>query len=337
MNITILGTGSWACALAQVLDDNGHSVLMWSKIETEVEELNRFHTASKYLKDVTLSSTIKATNDLEQALNHSSYIVIAVASKFIRDVLISTNPLLKTKKCFINVSKGIEPETHLLVGEIVQEVIAENYFGSYVVLSGPTHAEEVIERKISTIVSASLDIEVAKQIQLFFNNNYMRVYVSDDPLGVQLGGSLKNVIAIASGICSGIGLGDNTRAALITRGLHEIVKYSLYKGAKLETLYGLAGLGDLIVTTSSVHSRNFKAGFEVGQGSDPSIAIGNSFMVVEGVRTSKALSQELKHLEIEMPISSAVYSIFYEAKDPHEALEELMARDVTTENKVDEL
>ncbi len=329
MKVSVIGMGSWACALAQVLDDNGHSVLMWSKFSEEVEEMNSKHTAKVYLDDHVFASSIKATNSLSEVMDFANYVIFALPTKFSRTVISEIAELNYENKIFINVSKGIEPKTNLLISDVFQEVLTKNF--KYAVLSGPTHAEEVVLRIISSIVSASEDEEVAKAVQGLFNNSYFRVYTSNDIIGVQIAGALKNIIAIASGICAGLGYGDNTRASLITRGLAEIVKYAVSHGANKETMYGLAGVGDLIVTTSSHHSRNFKTGLAVGKGEDPQKAIENSIMIVEGIRSCLAVHEELPDLDFEMPISLGVYKVFYEGVSPEEVIEELMSRAVRAE------
>ncbi len=260
MKIGMLGLGSWPLALARVLNDNNHEVLMWSALPEEVDEFNSSHTVLKYIKDVRFESEIKATSSMQELVEFSDVIVVGVPTKFYRNVLKELSLNLKNSKIFINVSKGIEPETYKLMSEIIEEEINVEYIKGIVNLSGPSHAEELVKRMETTLVSASNNIECAVFVQGLFVNDYLRVYSSDDLAGTQLMGALKNIIAIASGCLSGLGKGDNVKAALITRGLVEIKRYASLRGAKDSTIYGLAGLGDLIVTTSSVHSRNFQAG-----------------------------------------------------------------------------
>lgn len=327
MKIGVLGLGSWPLALAQALNDNGHEVLMWSAILEEVDEFNKNHTASKYIDNVVFDSKMKATTDISEICNHSKIILVGIPTKFYRDVLKTLSTKLDSKKFFINVSKGIEPVTHMLMSEIISEEIDKKYVDDIINLTGPSHAEELVKFMETTLVSASVNLENARLVQSLFQNEYLRVYISDDLIGTQLVGALKNIIAIAAGALVGLGKGDNIKAALITRGLAELRRYALLRGAKEETIYGLAGLGDLIVTTSSVHSRNFQAGYRIGQGENPQNAINNSVMVVEGIRTCNAVVNQLSQLDIEMPISEAVYDVYYNNVDINEAIVRLMTRE----------
>ncbi|MFV0424048.1 MAG: NAD(P)H-dependent glycerol-3-phosphate dehydrogenase [Bacilli bacterium] len=327
MKVGVLGLGSWPLALAQALNDNGHEVLMWSAILEEVDEFNKNHTASKYIDNVVFDSKMKATTDISEICNHSKIILVGIPTKFYRDVLKTLSTKLDSKKFFINVSKGIEPVTHMLMSEIISEEIDKKYVDDIINLTGPSHAEELVKFMETTLVSASVNLENARLVQSLFQNEYLRVYISDDLIGTQLVGALKNIIAIAAGALVGLGKGDNIKAALITRGLAELRRYALLRGAKEETIYGLAGLGDLIVTTSSVHSRNFQAGYRIGQGENPQNAINNSVMVVEGIRTCNAVVNQLSQLDIEMPISEAVYDVYYNNVDINEAIVRLMTRE----------
>ncbi len=238
---------------------------------------------------------------------------------------------LTEEKIFVNVSKGIEPGTFKLMSEIITEMLPNEYIGNIVNLSGPSHAEELILRKETTLVSASLDFNAASLIQEIFSMPYLRIYCSDDLIGTQLLGALKNVIALASGALVGMNKGDNAKAALLTRGLEEIKRYALKRGAKESTVYGLAGLGDLIVTASSVHSRNFQAGYRIGKGENPQLSVQNSVMVVEGIRTCKAVVEQLEHMDIEMPISQAIYDVFYNNQTLEQAIFKLMTKTVREE------
>ncbi len=327
MKIGVLGLGSWPLALARTLNDNGHEILMWSAIEEEVDEFNISHTAHKYIDDIVFDSNMKATSSIEELCSHSSVILVGIPTKFYRDVLKKINVVLDDKKVFINVSKGIEPSTHMLMSEVISAELDKEYIESIVNLTGPSHAEELVKAMETTLVSASEDLNVALKVQELFQNEYLRVYVSDDLIGTQLVGALKNIIAIAAGALVGLGKGDNVKAALITRGLVELRRYALLRGAKEETIYGLAGLGDLIVTTSSVHSRNFQAGLRIGQGDDPKNAINKSVMVVEGIRTCNAVVGQLESLGIEMPISEAVYDVCFNEVNIHQAIVNLMTKE----------
>ncbi len=331
MKISVIGLGSWPLALARALNDNGHEVLMWSAIEDEVDEFNLHHTANKYLEGVVFESSIKATTSLAEINVHSNIILFGVPTKYYRDVLEELNKSLTSKKLFINVSKGIEPGTHLLMSEVICDMIDKNYIDDVVNLSGPSHAEELVKRMETTLVSASTNLAKAELVRTIFANHYLRVYDSEDLIGTQLVGALKNIIAIAAGALSGMNKGDNVKAALITRGLVEIKRYALLRGAKESTIYGLAGLGDLIVTTSSVHSRNFQAGVRIGKGEDPTVAINKSVMVVEGIRTCKAVVGQLKELEIDMPITETVYEVYFNDVSLEQAILNLMTRESKSE------
>ena len=329
--ISVIGSGSWGLALSNTLVQNDHEVLVWSFFKDEVNEINNHHQAKKYFKDFTFSDKIKASDSLLEVVNFSDIILMAIPTKFYRDTLRQINDVLTEKKLFVNASKGIEPETYKLIDEIISEEISEDHLQEIVILTGPSHAEELILNHITLVTSASKDIQAAKRVQELFSNNFLRVYASTDLLGAQLGSSLKNVIALASGVCAGLGLGDNTRAALITRGLSEMIRYAEFKGANKETMYGLTGLGDLVVTATSVHSRNFQAGFRIGQGEDPQQSVAKSVMVVEGIRTAKAVVEQLKDSDIEMPIFESVYDIFYNNEDVKVAINNLMKRELKIE------
>ncbi len=331
MKISVIGLGSWPLALASTLNDNGHEILMWSALADEVEEFNNNHTAKKYVKDVVFDSKMKATSSLEEISEFSSVILVGIPTKFYRDVITDLNKVLKDEKVLINVSKGIEPVTYKLISEIINEVIDEDKIKSIVNLTGPSHAEELVLKMVTTLVSASTSCESAMLVQQLFSNEYLRVYTSNDLVGTQLVSALKNIIAIAAGALAGLEKGDNVKAALITRGLAEITKYSRLRGAKTETIFGLAGLGDLIVTTSSVHSRNYQAGYRIGKGEDPKEAVNKSVMVVEGIRTCQAVVSQLDDLGIEMPIVEAVYNVYFNSVKINDAISSLMTRELKGE------
>ncbi len=331
MKISVIGLGSWPLALASTLNDNGHEVLMWSALPEEVEEFNTHHTAKKYVKDVVFDSKMKATSSLKEINDFSSVILVGIPTKFYRDVITDLNGVLDNEKILINVSKGIEPVTYKLISEVISEVIDEKNIKAIVNLTGPSHAEELVLKMVTTLVSASSDMESAKLVQELFSNEYLRVYTSDDLVGTQLVSALKNIIAIAAGALAGLEKGDNVKAALITRGLAEITKYSKLRGAKTETIFGLAGLGDLIVTTSSVHSRNYQAGYRIGKGEDPKDAVNKSVMVVEGIRTCQAVVSQLDDLGIEMPIVEAVYNVYFNGVKIDDAISALMTRELKGE------
>jgi len=330
MNISIIGGGSWGTTLAQVLSDNGNDVLIRDINENFVKKINENHLHPFF--DLEIPNNIKATLDLKDALNFSDIIVLCVPTKAMRSVLNEINKIIKNKKLFINVSKGIEPNTSFRVSQIVEEEIDNNLLEGYVALSGPSHAEEVILRKFTSLVVASTNEELAIKVQhIFSNDKYIRVYTTDDVIGVECGGSMKNAIAIISGCASGMGLGENTRAFLITRGIKEIISITVALGGKMETVYGLSGIGDLIVTASSMNSRNFQCGLRIGKGMSVSDAEGDIVQSVEGIRAIMAGYEIGKKYNIELPLINAAYLVVKGEINAKEALEELLKRDLKAE------
>lgn len=305
MKVSVIGGGAWGTTLAQTLADNQNEVLIRDVNKDFVNKINKYHVHPSF--DVSIPSSIKATLSLEEAISFAKIIVLCVPTKVMRNVLIEINNLLKDKKVFINVSKGIEPETTYLVSDIIKDTVDNKHLEAYVVLSGPSHAEELIKRKFTSLVSASTNLDWAKAIQNLFSNDYLRVYTSKDVRGVETGGAIKNAIAVVSGIVEGLGLGENARAALICRGMREIIKIVEALGGNIETAYGLSGLGDLIVTASSYNSRNFKAGLKIGQGQSVEDAINTSTQTVEGVRTIIAAHEIGVKYNLELPIISTSY------------------------------
>lgn len=330
-SVTVVGAGSWGTALAQVLCDNGNQVKLYDLNQEIVNDINANHQNSRFFKELTLPQNLTATTNLSEALKETDMILLSVPTKVIREVLKDINQALHHPVVIINASKGIEPGTHKRVSEIVSEEICSENLVAFVALSGPSHAEEVIERAVTTVTCAATVPDIANEIQTLFNNQYFRVYRVDDLIGVEVGGSIKNVIALAAGIIAGLGYGDNAKAALITRGLVEIKRLGIAIGANEETFGGLSGLGDLIVTCTSVHSRNWQAGYKIGSGSNLQEAIDSMTMVVEGVRTCQA-TYELAHaLEIDMPIVETVYKVIFDRLDPTVAISKLMTRDMKPE------
>ena len=330
MKITVIGGGAWGTTLSQALSDNKHEVLIREINHNFVNKINEEHTHPFF--DVTIPSTIHATLDLKEAVNYSDIIMICIPTKFIRSVLTEINELITTPKLFINVSKGIEPDTSYCVSQIVDEVISKEKLKGYVNLSGPSHAEEMILRKLTALVSASYDEENAKFVQtLFSNNRYLRVYTSNDVIGVETAGAIKNAIAIVSGICSGMGLGENARAFLISRGVLEIVKITEVLGGKTQTAYGLSGVGDLIVTASSQHSRNFQCGLKIGRGMNVGDAESSITQTVEGIKTINAAYQIGQKYNLDLPIIENAYKIITNELSPKEALDILLNRSLKKE------
>ncbi|MDN4493878.1 NAD(P)H-dependent glycerol-3-phosphate dehydrogenase [Ureibacillus aquaedulcis] len=325
-NVTVLGAGSWGSALAQVLAENGHNTLVWTHRDEQADEINTLHKNGKYLPNIQLPETLVATSNLEEAILHSDIVVVAVPTKAIREVCSTMQPFMRNKKLFVHVSKGIEPDSLMRISEILTESLSPEAVEEIVVLSGPSHAEEVVLHHPTTITAACSNLDAAEKVQDLFMNNYFRVYTNDDVVGVELGGALKNVIALAAGISDGLNYGDNAKAALITRGLAEITRLGVKMGGNPFTFAGLTGMGDLIATCTSVHSRNWKAGNMLGKGLKLAEVLEEIGMVVEGVRTTKAAYQLSNRYDVPMPITTALFEILFNEKEPKVAVDELMIR-----------
>jgi glycerol-3-phosphate dehydrogenase (NAD(P)+) len=328
---TVIGTGSWGTALAIVLADNGYSVNMWGRSEEAVEEINHSHTNEKYLKDCRLPDSIKASTNLEEVMYNTGIITLAVPTKAIRQVLEDIQKVQTEPLTIVHVSKGIEPDSLLRISQIIEQAMKPENLKDIVVLSGPSHAEEVSLRHPTTVVASSKNIESAAKVQNMFMNNHFRVYTNTDMVGVEIGGALKNIIALAAGVGDGLGYGDNAKAALITRGLVEISRLGVKMGANPLTFSGLSGIGDLIVTCTSVHSRNWRAGNMLGKGMNLKEVLENMGMVVEGVRTTKAAKQLSAEYGVTMPITDALYNILFKEVNAREAVDQLMQRNKTHE------
>ncbi len=321
--IAILGGGSWAMALAILLTDNGNNVTMWSAVPSEIDILEKDRTNPAFLPDITLPESVKLTKDINECVNEADVIVMAVASAYTRATAKLLKGLVTRKQKILTVAKGIEDKTF----KTLREIIIEELPGMDVlVLSGPSHAEEVA-RKLPTVVTIAGDnLKKCKYLQDIFASPVFRVYTSLDWRGLELGGALKNVIALAAGIADGLGYGDNLKAALITRGIKEISRLALRLGARYDTLYGLSGIGDLIVTCASVHSRNRRCGYLIGQGMSAEEAVKEVGMVVEGFYSAKAAKALAKKVGIEMPIVNEVNKILFDGEDPRDAVNKLMLR-----------
>lgn len=326
--IGVLGAGSWGTALAILLYGNGHDITVWSIDEKEVEMLNTKREHSAKLPGVRLPDEMIFTNSLEDAIKGMDFMVLAVPSPYTRSTARSMKQFVATGQKIVNVAKGIEESTHMTLSEQIEEEIPQ---ADVAVLSGPSHAEEVGRGLPTTCVIGARTLETAKYLQKCFVCERFRVYISPDIMGIELGGSLKNVIALAAGIADGLGYGDNTKAALITRGIAEISRLGIKMGGKKETFSGLTGIGDLIVTCASVHSRNRKAGYLIGQGKSMEEAMDEVKMIVEGVYSAKAARALAKQYDVSMPIVEQVNEVLFEGKDPKEGVKELMLRDTQME------
>ncbi len=333
MKIAILGTGSWATGLARVLNDNGHQVMLYGIDHNEIDDINIRHCNYKYFKDIRLEESIVASASLEEVIDHADYILITIPTQFVRSVLEEVKSLLKQKVTIINAAKGFDMNTNMRMSDTIRSVFDENQIHPVVSLIGPSHAEEVVVRMLTVVCAVSLDENYAKDVQKLFSNHYFRVYTSTDEIGAEYGAAYKNVIAVASGIIAGLGYGDNTRAALITRGLYEMSLYGTVKGANRETFFGLTGIGDLVVTCSSVHSRNFQAGLEIGQSNRALDFMAHNTKTCEGIRTCKVIHDDVAshNYGIEVPIVDAVYRVLYENATPQETIASLMLRDLKSE------
>lgn len=329
--ITIIGAGSFGSALAFVLMDKNKEVMFYTKNKEQAFEINEYHTNKYYFPELKLNSNVKATTVIAEALLFSDIVVIAVPSVSLREVAQVINQAIKTPKLIISVTKGLEPHTNKMVSEILEAEICSSKRKGLVILSGPSHAEEIVKRLFTTLVAASSDLRLSKEAQILFSNDYMRVYTSTDLIGVQLGGAIKNILAIACGIIAGMGLGDNTKAALITRGLAEMVRYGLSKGAVPDTFFGLTGIGDLVVTATSFYSRNYQFGYKIGCGSEPKQALMEMETVVEGVRTTEAVYFDALNNNVEMPITESVYKILFSGYSPEQILGAITKRKLKAE------
>ena len=322
--VSFLGAGSWGTALAIMLAKHGHEVTLWSKVEAEVKMLVENREHKHRLPGVKLPDSIVVTQDLKQACTDQELIIFSVASPFVRSVAKEASELIRDGQKIVNVAKGIEETSLDTLRDIIVEEIPQ---ANVSVLSGPSHAEEVAVGMPTTVVVGSANKETAIFIQEIFMNDAFRVYISPDIIGIELGGSVKNVIALAAGVCDGLGFGDNTKAALITRGIAEITRLGVAMGAKMETLGGLSGIGDLIVTCTSNHSRNHNAGYLIGQGYSVEDALKEVNQVVEGVCSAKAVSHLAKKYQVSMPIVEQICQVLFEGADVNDAIKKLLTRD----------
>ena len=325
----VLGAGSWGTALSVLLSDNGHQVTMWSIDENEVKMLNEKREHETKLPGVKLPDQLQITGDLEDTVQGKDFLVLAVPSPFTRSTAAKMSPYVTEGQIIVDVAKGIEESTLMTLSQQIRQEIPQ---ADVAVLSGPSHAEEVGRRLPTTCVIGAATRKTAEYLQSMFISKVFRVYTSPDILGIELGGSLKNVIALAAGIADGLGYGDNTKAALITRGIAEIARLGVKMGGKIESFTGLTGIGDLIVTCASVHSRNRKAGYLIGQGKSVQEAMDEVKMVVDGVYSAKAAAKLAEKYQVSMPIVEEVNKVLFEGKAPAEAVDDLMMRESRSEN-----
>lgn len=322
--VSIIGAGSWGTALAVLLGNNGHEVTIWSHDLHEVEMLRDKREQQEKLPDVKLPDNVNVTSDLEESLTGKDVIVMAVPSPVVRSVAKQMSPFIPDGQVIVNVAKGIEDGTYMTLSAIIEEEIPN---AEVCVLSGPSHAEEVGRGIPTTVVVGSKKQDIAEMLQDVFMNQVFRVYTNPDIIGIELGGALKNVIALAAGTTDGLEYGDNTKAALMTRGIAELTRLGVALGGKPETFSGLTGIGDLIVTCTSVHSRNRKAGYLIGQGMTADEAMKEVKMVVEGVYSAKAALGLAKKYNVSVPIVEAVNKVLFEGADPREEVSSLLLRE----------
>ncbi|WP_054697440.1 NAD(P)H-dependent glycerol-3-phosphate dehydrogenase [Syntrophomonas palmitatica] len=332
--ICILGAGSWGTAQAVVLSRNVTEVMLWGRIEDGIEDIERERENKRFLPGVFLPHNIIPSSDLEKSLYNAEMAVLAVPVQSIRSVLHQIRPLLDKKSLLVNTAKGLEIATGMRMSQVFMDVLGVDVKNRYTVLSGPSHAEEV-GRDIPTAVTvAAYKKESAFQVQDLFMNDNFRVYTNPDVAGVELGGALKNIVALATGICEGLGYGDNTKAALMTRGLAEMIRMGTAMGGDIRTFNGLSGMGDLVVTCGSRHSRNHRAGLMLAQGCGTEETLKAIGMVVEGIHTTKVVHRIAAEMKIDMPICQACYRVLYENRPPGDEVAQLMKRD--RKNEIEE-
>lgn len=330
MKTVIFGSGSWGTALAQVLQDKNEEVTIYGKDILEVKDINENHYNHKYFSEVELNNKLKATTDI-RIVEDADVVVLSVPSIAIESVCKEISGLVKKKIIVVNTSKGFHPITNERMSEVIRSSFNKEKLSSVVSLIGPSHAEEVIRRMLTTVCSISLNVSDAKTIQHLFSNEYFRVYRGKDEIGSELGVAIKNSIALASGMLAGLGYGDNTRAALMTRGLKEMIRFGVKMGGQFDTFIGLSGIGDLIVTCTSVHSRNFQAGYQIGKEGNAKHFLATNKKTVEGIRTTKIVYELAMKHDIEMPIVTEIYRVIYEGKDPRKSAQDLMDRSLKEE------
>lgn len=321
--VCVLGAGSWGSALGLILSKKGYEVSLWTLNQEQADKINKTKENIDYLPGILFPNNMQLTTSLEEAVKDSKIVVLAVPSQAIRSVSNSLKPFIKNNQIIVDVAKGLEKGTGLRLSEVVGQELPNN---PYVVLSGPSHAEEVARDIPTTVVVSSDDIKACQTVQDIFMTPKFRVYTNPDIVGVELGGALKNIIAFGAGICDGLGYGDNAKAALMTRGIREIGRLGEKMGAKTSTFAGLSGIGDLIVTCTSIHSRNRRAGILIGKGKSLKETLDEVKMVVEGITATEVAYELSKKLNVDMPITNAIYSVLHDNSNPNEVVAELMLR-----------
>lgn len=332
MKITILGAGNWGTALGLLLAEKGDDVVLWEFFADQAERLQAERENRKFLPGFPFPPNLRATSALEEALADPAMVVFSVPSHTLRGVAEQAGKHLTGNPLLVSVVKGIEKDTLKRMSEVIEEQVIPSLRGNVVALSGPSIAHEVIRKIPTTVVAASKEVEVAARVQQVFSTPFFRVYSSLDIVGVELGGAVKNVIVIAAGICDGMGLGANTKAALLTRGLAEIKRLGLSLGAREETFAGLSGMGDLITTAFSAHSRNRHVGEELGKGRSLEDILGEMVMVAEGVKTTESVMQLARTRHVDMPITREVHLVLFAGKSPEQGVRDLMTRELKKEN-----
>lgn len=327
MKITFIGGGSFGTALAKATTENGREAVVWDRKEEVVREINEQHSNIRFLKDLVLPEQLTATTDLNEALQGADIVVLAVPSSAIREVSARIAPLLSGEEIIVNIAKGIDPKSLKPLSTVIHETIGRDP----VILSGPSHAEEVALNLPTVIVASSKNELAMVRVQETFSSSTLRVYRNSDLMGVEIGGAVKNIIALAAGVSDGVGYGDNAKAALMTRGMAEIIRIGVRLGAEIDTFYGLTGMGDLIVTCTSMHSRNRRCGILIGQGKSMEEATSEVGMVVEGIKATMAFHELARKYNVEMPITDAIYQVLFNEVSPDEMVELLMTRDLKKE------
>lgn len=326
--VAFLGGGSFGSALSILIANKGHEVSIWDRKDNIIEDININRRNSRYIKDGVFPENVTAFSDMEEALKDSDFVVMAVPSHAVREICKRSKPYIPKSAMIISIAKGIEEGSC----KRISEILSEELDNPIVILSGPSHAEEVSIEIPTTVVVTSTSMEYAEAVQDLFMTPNFRVYTNDDIVGVEIGGAVKNIIALAAGVCDGIGYGDNAKAALMTRGMYEIMRIGEKLGGKKETFFGLTGMGDLIVTCTSMHSRNRRAGILIGKGKSTEEAIEEVGMVVEGIKACKTFYELKEKEKVSMPITDTLYRVLFEGKDPIEGVRELMIRDRKSED-----